>query len=35
MSMLYVEEIGEKNFDAVLKLLIKGLALQIIDEESQ
>ncbi|MDD4089327.1 MAG: TetR/AcrR family transcriptional regulator [Tissierellia bacterium] len=35
MSMLYVEEIGEKNFDEVLKLLIKGLALQIIDEESQ
>ncbi len=33
MSMIYVEEIGEKDFSDALKLLIKGIALQIIDEE--
>lgn len=35
MSMLYIEEIGEKDFDEVLKLSIKGLALQIVQEEFQ
>jgi AcrR family transcriptional regulator len=33
MSMIYIEEIGEKDFDEVLKLLIRGLALQIIEED--
>jgi AcrR family transcriptional regulator len=33
MSMIYIEEIGEKNFDEVLRLLIKGLALQIVEED--
>lgn len=33
MSMIYIEEIGEKNFDEVLKILIKGLAQQIIEED--
>lgn len=33
VSMLHVTEIGEKDFDAALKLLINGLALQIIAEE--
>lgn len=33
MSMIYVKEIGEKDFDDALKLLIKGLALQIIEED--
>lgn len=33
MSMTYIEEIGEKNFDEVLRLLIKGLALQIVEED--
>lgn len=33
MSMIYVKEIGEKDFDEALKLLIKGLALQIIEED--
>lgn len=33
MSMIYIEEIGEKDFDEALKLLIKGLAQQIIEEE--
>lgn len=32
MSMIYIEEIGEKDFDEVLRLLIKGLAQQIIEE---
>jgi len=31
MSMLYIEEIGEEHFDEALKLLIKGLASQIIE----
>lgn len=33
MSMVYIEEIGEKDFDEVLRLLIKGLALQIVQED--
>ncbi|WMM26210.1 TetR/AcrR family transcriptional regulator [Tissierella sp. MB52-C2] len=33
MSMIYIEEIGEKDFDEVLRLLIRGLALQIIEED--
>ncbi len=33
MSMIHVEEIGEKDFDEVLRLLIKGLSQQIIDED--
>lgn len=33
MTMIYIEEIGEKNFDEVLKILIKGLAQQIIEED--
>lgn len=33
MSMLHIEEIGEKDFDEVLKLLIRGLAQQIIEED--
>lgn len=32
ISMIYIEEIGEKDFDEVLRLLIKGLAQQIIEE---
>jgi AcrR family transcriptional regulator len=34
MSMLHVKEIGEKDFDKVLKLLITGLAQQLIEEET-
>lgn len=30
MSMIHIEEIGKKNFDDALKLLIRGLAQQII-----
>lgn len=33
MSMLHVKEIGEKEFDAVLKLVITGLAQQLIEED--
>lgn len=33
MSMINIEEIGEKNFDEVLRILIRGLALQIIEED--
>lgn len=33
MSMVYVEEVGEKDFDEVLRLLIKGLAQQIVEED--
>ncbi len=29
--MLYVSEIGEKDFDKALKLLIRGLAQQILE----
>ncbi|MDN6641055.1 MAG: TetR/AcrR family transcriptional regulator, partial [Tetragenococcus sp.] len=32
MNMLHVEVIGEEQFDDVLKLLIKGLAQQIVKE---
>ncbi|HHY14285.1 MAG TPA: TetR/AcrR family transcriptional regulator [Thermoanaerobacterales bacterium] len=32
-TMIFSEEVGEKHFDKVLKLLIKGLALQIIEED--
>jgi len=31
--MLHVKEIGEKDFDKVLKLLITGLAQQLIVED--
>jgi AcrR family transcriptional regulator len=34
MSMLHVKEIGEKDFDKVLKLLIRGIAQQLIQEDS-
>lgn len=34
MSMIHIEEIGEKDFDEVLKLLIKGLAEQIVEEDN-
>ena len=34
MSILHVEEIGEKQFDAVLKLLIQGMVVQIIEEDN-
>lgn len=30
MTMIHIEEVGEKHFDEVLKLLIKGLAQQMI-----
>lgn len=33
MNMLHVKEIGEKDFDKVLKLLIIGLAQQVIEED--
>jgi AcrR family transcriptional regulator len=33
MSILHVKEIGEKDFDKVLKLLITGLAHQLIEED--
>ncbi|GMA07006.1 TetR family transcriptional regulator [Tetragenococcus halophilus subsp. flandriensis] len=33
MSMLHTEAIGEKQFDEVLEVLIKGLAQQIIEED--
>ena len=32
MTMLHVPEIGEKDYDKALKLLIKGLAQQILEE---
>jgi hypothetical protein len=32
--MLHVREIGEKDFDGVLKLLIRGLAQQIMEGAS-
>ena len=34
MSILHIEEIGEKQFDAVLKLLIQGMVVQIIEEDN-
>lgn len=33
MSMIYIEEIGEKEFDEVLMILIRGLAQQVIEED--
>lgn len=35
MTMLYVSEIGEKDFDKALKLLIRGLAQQILEGGSK
>ncbi|MBZ2174344.1 TetR/AcrR family transcriptional regulator [Schnuerera sp. xch1] len=34
MSMIHIEEIGEKNFDDALKLLIRGLDQQIVKEDN-
>ncbi len=34
MSMVYIKEIGEKYFDDALKLLIRGLAQEIIKEDN-
>ena len=34
MSILHIEEIGEKQFDTVLKLLIQGVVGQIIEEDN-
>ena len=34
MSILHTEEIGEKQFDTVLKLLIQGIVGQIIEEDN-
>ena len=34
MSILHIEEIGEKQFDSVLKLLIQGIVGQIIEEDN-
>ena len=33
MNMIYMEEIGEENFDEMLRLLIKGIAIQVIEED--
>jgi len=33
ISMVYIDEVGEKDFDEVLKLLLKGLAIQILEED--
>lgn len=33
MSMIYIEEIGEKEFDEVLMVLIRGVAQQVIEED--
>lgn len=33
MSMLHIEEVGAKNFDDALKLLIRGLAVQVLEGE--
>lgn len=33
ITMIHIEEVGEKYYDEVLKLLIKGLAQQIIKED--
>lgn len=32
MSMLHIEEVGEDHYEQALKMLIRGLALQIIEE---
>ena len=34
MSILHIEEIGEKQFDKILKLLIQGIVRQIIEEDN-
>ena len=34
MSILHTEEIGEKQFDTILKLLIQGILVQIIEEDN-
>mgnify|MGYP000703874851 CR=1 FL=1 len=34
MSILHIEEIGEKQFDTILKLLIQGIVEQIIKEDN-
>ena len=34
MSILHIEEIGEKQFDTILKLLIQGILVQIIEEDN-
>ena len=34
MSILHTEEIGEKQFDTILKLLIQGIVGQIIEEDN-
>ena len=34
MSILHIEEIGEKQFDTILKLLIQGVVEQIIKEDN-
>ena len=34
MSILHIDEIGEKQFDIVLKLLIQGIVGQIIEEDN-
>lgn len=33
LSMIHVNEIGEKEFDQVLKTLLRGVALQLIEED--
>ena len=34
MSILHIEEIGEKQFDTILKLLIQGIVEQITKEDN-
>ena len=34
MSILHIEDIGEKQFDTILKLLIQGIVGQIIEEDN-
>ena len=34
MSILHIEEIGEKQFDTILKLLMQGIVGQIIEEDN-
>ena len=34
MSILHIEEIGKKQFDTILKLLIQGIVGQIIEEDN-
>lgn len=33
MNLIYIEEIGVEEFDCMLKLLIRGIALQLIEED--